>query len=61
MRGQNFREKYQPLLDRLLIFHSDERTPHAVLPAAEARFAVTTWYYDELEAAELQTNLTVLP
>ena len=51
----------QPLLDRLLLFHSDERTPHAVLPAAEARFAVTTWYYDELEAAELQTNLTTLP
>ena len=51
----------QPLLDRLLLFWADERTPHAVLPAEKPRFAVTIWYYDELEAAELQTNLTMLP
>ena len=51
----------QPLLDRLVLFYANERTPHAVLPAEKPRFAVTIWYYDELEAAELQTNLTMLP
>ena len=33
-----------PLADRLLLFYPDYRCPHAVMPAAQRRFAVTIWY-----------------
>ena len=36
-----------PLADRLLLFHSDVRCPHAVLPVAPgsaARYAATVWF-----------------
>jgi len=35
-----------PLLDRLLLFFSDFRSPHEVLPAAAPRFATTLWYME---------------
>ena len=48
----------EPLLDRLVVFFSDERVPHAVLPTgpAQERSAVTLWYFDhaELERASAQ-------
>jgi len=34
----------EPLLDRCVIFWSDHRTPHEVLPAQSARWAVSVWY-----------------
>ncbi|KAF0739397.1 hypothetical protein Ae201684P_009685 [Aphanomyces euteiches] len=44
----------QPLLDRLLLFYSDARNPHEVLPTAEKRFAMTVWYLDWDEYMESQ-------
>ena len=40
----------EPLLDRMAVFFSDERVPHAVLPSGtEERAAVTLWYFDAVE------------
>jgi hypoxia-inducible factor (prolyl hydroxylase) len=36
----------QPLHDRFLLFYSDKRCPHEVLPALAPRYAITTWYYN---------------
>ena len=45
----------EPLLDRMAVFFSDERVPHAVLPSGtEERVAVTLWYFD---AVELEARL----
>lgn len=41
-----------PLMNRLLLFWSDRRCPHEVLPAAKHRYAVTTWYFNA-QASEM--------
>lgn len=41
-----------PHFNRLLLFYSDSRNPHEVLPAFAERFAVTIWYFDEEERAK---------
>ena len=38
-----------PLLDRLVVFWSDTRCPHEVLPAHATRYAITVWYYGRTE------------
>ena len=38
-----------PSFDRALIFWSDERNPHEVMPAHRNRYAVTVWYFDREE------------
>lgn len=35
----------EPVLDRLVVFWSDARTPHEVLPAHATRLAVSSWYH----------------
>ena len=36
----------EPILNRLLMFWSDGRNPHEVLPAYCSRYAITIWYFD---------------
>lgn len=36
----------EPVLNRLLMFWSDKRNPHEVLPAYCTRYAITIWYFD---------------
>ena len=40
-----------PLNDRLLLFFSDFRTPHEVLPACAPRCACTLWYVERDEGS----------
>lgn len=39
----------EPILNRLLMFWSDGRNPHEVLPAYCTRYAITIWYFDAEE------------
>jgi hypoxia-inducible factor prolyl hydroxylase len=40
-----------PLLNRLVLFWSDSRCPHEVLPCYRDRFAITLWFIDSVEKA----------
>ena len=42
-----------PKLGSVIIFWSDFRVPHEVLPAVRDRFAITTWYNDGAERARM--------
>eukprot|EP00435_Cladocopium_sp_Y103_P048262 s157_g14.t1 len=41
------RMEVEPLWNRLLLFWSDDRSPHEVLSACKDRFAATVWFYDQ--------------
>jgi hypothetical protein len=47
-----------PIGGTMVVFYSDSRVPHEVLPACKPRFAITHWFYDTLERreAELRTG-----
>ena len=49
-----------PLENRLVLFWSDARVPHEVLPAFKARYAVSVWYSDArgVRAAAASADLT---
>lgn len=55
----------EPVLNRLLMFWSDKRNPHEVLPAYCTRYAITIWYFDaeqrrrakELDKYDVMGNL----
>ncbi|CAD7941601.1 unnamed protein product [Amoebophrya sp. A25] len=44
------RAKVAPRLGRLLLFFSDTRIPHEVLPSQTLRYSVTAWYLDAKKA-----------
>ena len=48
-RGRPPLADVQPLADRLVLFYSDYRVPHEVLPAHASRLALTLWYFDKDE------------
>lgn len=50
--GKPYVADIEPLFDRLLMFWSDRRNPHEVLPSYSTRFAITVWYFDSAERAE---------
>eukprot|EP00040_Diaphanoeca_grandis_P013923 m.70350 g.70350 ORF g.70350 m.70350 type:complete len:471 (-) comp24212_c1_seq2:15-1427(-) len=47
-----------PIGDRLVVFFSDERVPHEVLATNVERFAITHWFYDEVERDEAEAAAT---
>jgi hypoxia-inducible factor (prolyl hydroxylase) len=46
----------EPQLDRLLLFWSDHRTPHEVMPANRNRYAVTVWYFDDSQRQQARVR-----
>ncbi|KDO20529.1 hypothetical protein SPRG_13227 [Saprolegnia parasitica CBS 223.65] len=52
--------RISPVLDRLLLFFSDTRVPHEVLPSHAKRYALTVWYmdWDEFMEAQVFTDTT---
>jgi len=47
----------EPINGRLVIFWSDSRTPHEVLPTHKDRYAISVWYFDLIERARNFLNL----
>lgn len=53
--------KINPQFDRLVLFWSDSRNPHEVLPSNRPRYAVTVWYLDETEKTDYEQKRSQTP
>ncbi|XP_060062881.1 egl nine homolog 1-like [Ylistrum balloti] len=51
-RGSEDHVDIPPVFNRLLFFWSDGRNPHEVQPAYRTRYAMTVWYFDEMERSK---------
>lgn len=51
----------EPVADRLVLFMSDGRTPHEVLPTHKDRFAVTVWFWDPEEKRASEERQAQIP
>jgi hypothetical protein len=49
----------QPLSGRLVLFWSDKRVPHEVLPTHTDRYCVTVWFFDKEERAKAEAEAAV--
>ena len=49
--GEKIKAEVAPVAGRILLFWSDFRVPHEVLPTYKERFAITLWYFDKVERA----------
>ena len=49
--GEEIKAEVAPVAGRILLFWSDFRVPHEVLPTHKERFAITLWYFDKVERA----------
>ncbi len=49
--GETIKAEVEPCPGRTVLFWSDFRVPHEVLPTQKERFAITTWYFDNKERA----------
>ena len=47
--GEKIKAEVAPVAGRVLLFWSDFRVPHEVLPTHKERFAITLWYFDKVE------------
>lgn len=47
----------EPIDGRLVIFWSDSRVPHEVLPTTRDRYAISVWYFDLVERARTLVQL----
>lgn len=56
--GSGFYE-VEPLFGRLIVFWSDCRTPHEVLPCYRERFAISVWYFDTKERKEALKSASI--
>ncbi len=50
----------EPIAGRLVVFWSDLRNPHEVLPTFRERFAISVWYFDIIERARALLNCELL-
>jgi hypothetical protein len=46
----------EPTMDRLVLFYSDTRVLHEVLPTHRDRFAFTVWFFDKVERAKVAAS-----
>jgi hypoxia-inducible factor (prolyl hydroxylase) len=46
----------EPRNNRLVLFWSDTRVPHEVLPAHADRYCVTVWFFDKLERLQAERD-----
>ena len=50
-----------PLDGRLILFWSDNRCPHEVMPSYKERFAVSLWFSDAAAAAKAEATEAAAP
>ena len=56
-KGRSKHYDIEPRFGRLLIFWSDKRTVHEILPCFTPRFAISVWYFDADERASAAQRL----
>jgi hypothetical protein len=50
--GKRLKMEVAPIANRVVLFWSDARVPHEVLPSEANRYTITTWFFDNVEWAE---------